>query len=65
MEALEALGYKITFSGPSLVTSWGKYVIHAKAVDKEGTLQGLVAGYGDDEVAAIADAVKTLKGFKS
>jgi len=65
MEALEALGYKLTFSGPSPIVSWGKYVIHAKAVDKDGKLQGLVAGYGDDEVAAIADAIKTLGGHKS
>lgn len=62
MEELIALGYKITYSGPLAMVGY-KYCIHAnKKVD--GVLQGIVAGYGDDEVTAISDAVATLVRFK-
>lgn len=56
MEALKALGFELTFSGLSSVALWGKHVIHAKHSGG-----GLVNGYGDDEVSAIADAVATVQ----
>lgn len=62
METLETLGYKITYSGP-IAMAGCTYTIHAnKTVD--GVLQGIVAGYGNDEVTAISDAVATLVRFK-
>jgi hypothetical protein len=57
MEELKALGFELTFSGPSyLIPRWGKYIIHAKH-----SAGGTVNGYGDDEAAAIADAVATVQ----
>ncbi len=62
MEELKALGYNITYSGPLAMVGY-KYCIHAhKTVD--GVLQGIVAGYGDDEAASVADALNTLRSFK-
>ena len=55
MEALKALGFEVTLSGPCPIPLWGKYWIHAKH-----TSGSLVNGYGDDEAAALANAVETI-----
>ena len=64
MNKLEELGFQITHSGPCPKESWGKYWIQANKVDEIGTRQGTVYGYGDDEAAAIANAVTELENHK-
>lgn len=60
MNTLENLGYKLTFSGPTPNPVWGKVWIHAQKVDGPG----FVCGYGEDEAAAVANAVQTLENHK-
>ena len=63
MKTLEELGYKITHSSSCPVMHWGKYYIYASKV-VDGVLDGLVAGYGDDEGSAIQYAIKTLENLR-
>jgi hypothetical protein len=59
MDELKALGYEITLSEVCPIPRFGKYWIHAYRADK-----ACVYGHGDDEAAAIADALVTLSRFK-
>lgn len=61
---LAALGFKVTYSGPTPNATWGKHWIHASKLDAEGKMQGAVYGYGADEESAIANAVQTLEAHK-
>jgi len=54
-QELKESGWEIMFWGNCNVESWGKFAISAKH-----TSGRMVAGYGDDEAAALTDIEKTL-----
>lgn len=53
-DQLLALGFEVTFSSACQVKAWGKWFVGLK----QGSGRA-VAGYGDDEETAFADALKT------
>ncbi len=54
-DQLIALGFEVTHSSPCPVAAWGKWFVGLKMETRRA-----VAGYGDDEEAAFADALATV-----
>ncbi len=54
-DQLLALGFEVTHSTACQVKAWGKWFVGLKHGDSRA-----VAGYGDDEETAFADALTTV-----
>lgn len=55
-EELISQGWKLTYSGPCNVSTWGEFMVHLRHESKR-----MVSGYGINDAAALQDAINTIQ----